>query len=510
MKQLFYIILLTALVPLLSALYCGGHYKGLRGVITSPNFPFSYSRSLYCLFTIKLPGKRIHIKWNYFNVPGIMPNCNNDFVRIASCTSPWSYNVRYCNSTIPNNIFSSDNCIRIEFRSTTRYINSARNKGFKLSYQALDTNKSVIRPNSNCLDSQVFNDKSINNISLPYYVNVFTPSWPLSYSGHVTQAVCKRRIYLKPRTRVKIHFMDIDLYRPDKTRHSCWENGNDHLVIKGVTDTRSYSFIYCGQRKPFSVAFNRHFRYVEISFVKRSNGSHNNKGFVLGLAIFKDGVRKATHRFVLPLIPTVIAFALMSTLTFAAVRHLRRRYQTPQRLRAYMQRTHDELHDGNEVIERVQITPNPYTLPPPPPYSAQGYPMATTNANSGQFLPNPSQPMGSGVFRTVEPTTPNSQQTSFDIQYPNVYPAAPPPTAQPLQYPASYPPPTSPASYPPPATSPTAYPNTNPFQGMSGNPPQTGNDPQSGNPVTSGMAPPPYDSSVRAPANQMQNTSSNA
>ena len=114
---------------------CDKIFSASYGNITSPDY---YSRSSYannqdCQLDIKVRyGYAVKLSWSDFDVKGDMPNCYDDYVEIYIGCSRSSIG-KYCSDNSyskPHDIYSPDNCLRIEFKSDS----SGGGRGFVASY----------------------------------------------------------------------------------------------------------------------------------------------------------------------------------------------------------------------------------------------------------------------------------------------------------------------------------------------------------------------------------------
>lgn len=95
--------------------------------LESPGFPNRYKANKYCLWHLDAPpNRKIILKFNYFQLEA-SENCKNDYVEIRDGNYYYSPLIgKYCNNTIPEEIWSRGNTLYVKFRSN----NQIQDNGF--------------------------------------------------------------------------------------------------------------------------------------------------------------------------------------------------------------------------------------------------------------------------------------------------------------------------------------------------------------------------------------------
>jgi len=125
--------------------YCGGTFRGLSGVIKSPNYPLYYPNRKHCVYDIEVPdGHDYTIKFTCddFGVQGNKEsNCSHDYLEIwpNGMDSNNSSIERFCGNYDNENplvVSSEGNKMLVKFDSDRLF----RYKGFQCRYRAMQSN----------------------------------------------------------------------------------------------------------------------------------------------------------------------------------------------------------------------------------------------------------------------------------------------------------------------------------------------------------------------------------
>lgn len=138
--KLSYLFYLPLPAPWMVAFYlpldCNQQFTSSSAVISSAGYSSgSYANNLDCQYDIKVSnGTGIRLYWIVFDIKGYMPDCSEDYVEVFIGCGRHSIG-RYCNKnsnsfTVPFDMYSADNCLRIKFHSG----NSLAGKGFQARY----------------------------------------------------------------------------------------------------------------------------------------------------------------------------------------------------------------------------------------------------------------------------------------------------------------------------------------------------------------------------------------
>ncbi|XP_015589651.1 cubilin [Cephus cinctus] len=121
---------------------CGGIYKGLTGVIQTPNEDGTYANDDDCTWVIQAPvGHVVQLTWTTFNLE-FHRNCENDYVLVFqnasdSQSDETNFIGRYCGSHVPPMLVTQERTMTIIFHSDW----AIRREGFVASYVFLDASK---------------------------------------------------------------------------------------------------------------------------------------------------------------------------------------------------------------------------------------------------------------------------------------------------------------------------------------------------------------------------------
>ncbi|PVD35988.1 hypothetical protein C0Q70_02958 [Pomacea canaliculata] len=111
---------------------CGGQLSGIKGSLTSPNFPGNFSDSTTCTWIITVPSRRVvQITFSYLAVPG-QADCTNNYVEIFDGPSTFARTLgRFCNEQ-PSLLTASSNSATVQLVST----GSSPTPSFRIVYSS--------------------------------------------------------------------------------------------------------------------------------------------------------------------------------------------------------------------------------------------------------------------------------------------------------------------------------------------------------------------------------------
>ncbi|XP_071514687.1 cubilin-like [Panulirus ornatus] len=120
---------------------CGGVMRDITGLINSPNSPETYPSNTDCTWVLDLPpGYVIQITWHTFALEHHV-DCHYDYVEIFDNSSipgmGGRMGERFCGSTVPPIMTSSDNLVTIHFHSD----HSMNHDGFSAVYHGIDASR---------------------------------------------------------------------------------------------------------------------------------------------------------------------------------------------------------------------------------------------------------------------------------------------------------------------------------------------------------------------------------
>ncbi|KAL9950597.1 hypothetical protein ACROYT_G043120 [Oculina patagonica] len=254
-------------------------YTSSTGVVGSPGFNTtqSYGDNLTCTYNIRVPAnRRVILEFKILDVLGTLPDCTEDSLEIrVGCGNTASLG-KFCSCSdlsMPNKIYSLDNCITLIFKSD----GSKRGAGFEAQYTSMDSN-AKLDPSSNC------SNKFLNSSSGTF----FTPNWPLAYPAN---AFCSWTFYPAQGKIVRLFFTSFEMegafdckpFRPSIT--------NDEIRINGTNSTGGQQDIVpriCampGIDVPYYTI--QHMRAITARFA--SNPANQSSGAIAGYATYKKG-----------------------------------------------------------------------------------------------------------------------------------------------------------------------------------------------------------------------------
>jgi len=282
-------LLLLSLINFTQSQKCGPNiFTSDNGVISSPNYPSKYPSLMYCRYEIKAPfNHRIRLSWDHLAIWDEMPNCFSSSVLIrVGCGINRRFLTRFCNkyeSFQPHDIYSKDNCMRIEFRSSSDSYNvPIRFNGFKARYKFIPMNNGIDSADLKC--SQSYITTLTNDYGL-----LATPNWPLNSNI----GSCKWRIKVPCSYNVKFNFMDIGLYNPGPITNNCYYPDSNYLQINYTSIKNWYHHEekrYCGSSQPYSISFSqlsieKQYDYVNVTLVQ--NSPRVTDKLLLGYVVYK-------------------------------------------------------------------------------------------------------------------------------------------------------------------------------------------------------------------------------
>jgi tolkin protein len=112
---------------------CGGRIDSENGTIVSPSYPEMYPSNKECTWEIIAPpNHKITINFTHFDLEGTNEDCGYDKVEVSSLL-PENKTYRhgaYCGDTLPPQISSKVNAIRVTFKADS----SVQKSGFAMVY----------------------------------------------------------------------------------------------------------------------------------------------------------------------------------------------------------------------------------------------------------------------------------------------------------------------------------------------------------------------------------------
>lgn len=235
---------LAAAAAVVSADECGdttirstaGHKNGN---ITSPNYPNRYGPYLRCLYyLIGQRSERVWLKFEDFDVSGVLPSCRDDYVDVYTQARSPSDDLllvplhgRYCGADkekLPELLISMTNILVVGLYTASTVDNGL--KRFSAKYRFIDDSKyNVGTPAPDTCGQTIDSIKSGVLLS---------PTYPGMYPDHI---FCFYKIIGSVGQRVKLTFTEIDLY-----------SGGDHCpfdyikVYDGPDNEAEEIKTYCG------------------------------------------------------------------------------------------------------------------------------------------------------------------------------------------------------------------------------------------------------------------------
>eukprot|EP00794_Sanderia_malayensis_P008176 gene8176-9053_t len=405
-----------------SSSYCGQtSFTSDVGTISLSSSSLSSKR---CTYQIKTRhDTRIVLKWTAFKVDSDMPNCIGSTVSIyVGCSS--SKLIDFCSkntASLPHDIYTRDNCLKLVFRSSK----SSREE-FRATYFTANKDQAV-STSSSCPSGDNYYAKS---------GVLYSPRWPSGYPQLWKD--CEWDLKMPSNYLIKLSFMDLDIHRDSSSYTTC-SLSSERLRVKGKKSLfRSYTtkYYYCGSRSPFTKTT----MYYDLELEFETKGyARSNRGFVVGYIAYKapeGSVAKATRTTIkLGYIGIAVALIIILLVCFGVRRWKRSRAQ-----QSYQQAQQNPVPTATFVpaAKPVHYTENAA----PPPYDAAmsqpatGYPGYQMAPNTGAPYP----PTGGAPY---PPTGGAPYPPTDGAPYPPTGGAPYPPTGGAAPYPTGAVPPAS-------------------------------------------------------------------
>ncbi|KAG2458577.1 CUBN protein, partial [Polypterus senegalus] len=248
---------------------CGGLFHANRGVISSPNYPQSYTPNLNCTYHVMVTsGFTVTVHFDApFQVIGSGSTCTSgDYIELRNgpdASSPPlgtnTGNGRYCGSAPPATMHTSDNQLFIRFLSDS----SAEGNGFKLTYEAL----------SYACGGRIY----LADSDPPGYIT--SPNYPDNYPQNID---CVWVVTVPSGEAVRLDFEGDFFIEPSS---SCLF---DYLELRdGATSDAALIARLCGQERPSTHKSTGTTMYLRF----RTDNSFTHKGFKVKYSIATCGGR---------------------------------------------------------------------------------------------------------------------------------------------------------------------------------------------------------------------------
>ncbi|XP_057314530.1 uncharacterized protein LOC130655757 isoform X2 [Hydractinia symbiolongicarpus] len=262
-------------------------FTELSGTISSHSISNEF-KNTDCVFKIETPKNTwIKLEWTLFTVSGNMPDCDDDsYLKVTTGCDVENFSSKFCGSNtfaLPHDIYSKDNCMKIEIVTTHSSWRADTLGSFEGRYHAYSY--TVPPADSSC--SRYGRNKDV----------ILSPQWPIGYGpdGYTTKE-CSWYEYEHKSTGIKINIMDLDVGQGS----TC--GTDEYLKFAGLevkSGAQLKSFVFC-KRPPYS---SLQFHRVEIKMSLR-NGAANKRarGFAIGYiryslrkgSVDKDGMDVGT------------------------------------------------------------------------------------------------------------------------------------------------------------------------------------------------------------------------
>ncbi|KAK3892747.1 hypothetical protein Pcinc_003437 [Petrolisthes cinctipes] len=169
---------------------CGGYLRGPEGVIMSTGYPEDYPMAQNCEWTVRVAiGRTIRLEFDELKIANSTPACGGDYLLIQNggmVSSPFLGLGKFCGRSIPGNLESSSNLLKLSFVSDAM----DHDKGFKLRYyEQADTCGGAHRLTSD-LKEVTFSSPNFPNSPDPHTECSWTISAPpeksisITFQGH--------------------------------------------------------------------------------------------------------------------------------------------------------------------------------------------------------------------------------------------------------------------------------------------------------------------------------------
>uniref|UniRef100_A0A4W3K7X0 Cubilin n=1 Tax=Callorhinchus milii TaxID=7868 RepID=A0A4W3K7X0_CALMI len=167
---------------------CGDTITDPQGDISSPNHPVDYPHDVSCIWFISVqPGNVVRLTFTLFNLE-YHENCTKDYVELYDRGTVNSGKLlgRYCGTSIPPSITSSDNSMSVLFVSDS----SIATEGFSASYVSIE---------SSTVCTKEFTEST---------GSLTSPNYPNDYPSLVE---CIYTITVKNNKQIRLNFTDFEL-----------------------------------------------------------------------------------------------------------------------------------------------------------------------------------------------------------------------------------------------------------------------------------------------------------
>ncbi|VEN57932.1 unnamed protein product, partial [Callosobruchus maculatus] len=223
---------------------CGGHLKGNKGFITSPNYPHPYPKNTKCEWLIEVAyGYSVEIEFQELEVESDA-SCIYDHIKVYNgMDSTYTLLTTVCSQKRNTVVSTTGNFMFIEFQSDY----SLRGRGFKANYSAIPTT---------CGGKFVANEGVITS-----------PNYPKNYNKNET---CEWLIEVDESHSIEIVFEDLDLLYTNKCIH------NYVKVFDGPSPAYPVLTTVCGATAP-NKTFRSTYNNMFVEFV--SHQLVTTKGF---------------------------------------------------------------------------------------------------------------------------------------------------------------------------------------------------------------------------------------
>eukprot|EP00795_Rhopilema_esculentum_P014104 gene14104-5092_t len=220
---------------------CGGVYRDLTGVITSPNYPNNYPNRRSCNYTVLgNVGDVIQVNFTYFRTE-TSSTCQHDYVSVYNGSSASAPMIgKYCGVQSSFSVRSTVSSLFMMFRSDS----SLNYRGFSANYEIIGCSGVYTASNG----------------------TVTSPNYPNNYP---INRICKSRIRVASGFRVQLNFSEIDV----ETHQTC--NYDFVKIYNGPDETAPLLGNYCSRHAPASLTSSSN----EVLIVFRSDSSNTGRGF---------------------------------------------------------------------------------------------------------------------------------------------------------------------------------------------------------------------------------------
>uniref|UniRef100_A0A3Q2CBD6 Zgc:154142 n=1 Tax=Cyprinodon variegatus TaxID=28743 RepID=A0A3Q2CBD6_CYPVA len=165
---------------------CGGpkDLSGTGGIITSMNYPNTYSNNARCEWNIEVPvGKLVHLHFSGFSLEDSQL-CLNDKVKLTDNVGSLG---TLCSPVPPQDLVTDGNRLHISFSSNDKVVDT----GFTVSWTGVDPSKAPCGGHFSSKQGEIT-----------------SPNWPGDY---LAQSVCTWRISVPSAEKIHVVFTDFEL-----------------------------------------------------------------------------------------------------------------------------------------------------------------------------------------------------------------------------------------------------------------------------------------------------------